>query len=93
MGGWAWRWDLPGLAVLLWPSLRHRPWQVTARCFWAIWLRCLPGRFRWTVGSILSRRARLPVNSFVAAAWQMLAAGAFSTARWGQHWASGRSSI
>jgi len=38
------------------------------------------GAFSWTMGSILSRRARLPVNSFVAAAWQMLAAGVFSTA-------------
>jgi drug/metabolite transporter (DMT)-like permease len=33
----------------------------------------------WAVGSLLSRRARLPVNSFVAAAWQMLAAGVFNT--------------
>jgi len=39
----------------------------------------LAGALSWTVGSILSRRARLPVNSFVAAAWQMLLAGAFST--------------
>ena len=39
----------------------------------------LAGAFAWTVGSILSRHARLPVNSFVAAAWQMLIAGAFCT--------------
>src|SRR5580658_7116768 len=39
----------------------------------------LAGGFSWTIGSILSRRLKLPVNSFVAAAWQMLAAGAFST--------------
>jgi len=39
----------------------------------------LAGGFSWTAGSILSRRSRLPVNSFVAAAWQMLAAGVFST--------------
>jgi drug/metabolite transporter (DMT)-like permease len=31
-------------------------------------------------GSILSRRTKLPVNSFVAASWQMLAAGIFNTA-------------
>ena len=39
----------------------------------------LAGAFSWTVGSILSRRSRLPANSFVAAAWEMIAAGAFST--------------
>jgi drug/metabolite transporter (DMT)-like permease len=33
----------------------------------------------WTAGSLLSRHARLPVNSFVAAAWQMLIAGALNT--------------
>jgi len=40
----------------------------------------LGGSLSWAVGSVLSRRARLPVNSFVAAAWQMLAAGVFNTA-------------
>jgi len=35
----------------------------------------LAGGFSWTVGSILSRRSKLPVNSLVAAAWEMLAAG------------------
>ncbi len=67
-----------GLAALLWPSLhtglagdRGRLWAIAA---------LLAGALSWTVGSILSRRTRLPVNSFVAAAWQMLFAGAFSTA-------------
>jgi drug/metabolite transporter (DMT)-like permease len=66
-----------GLVALLWPSLRHgfagdraRLWAVTA---------LLAGALCWTIGSIVSRRARLRVNSFVAAAWQMLAAGACST--------------
>ena len=66
-----------GLAALLWPSLRNglagdrtRLWAVAA---------LLAGALSWTVGSIVSRRARLQVNSFVAAAWQMLSAGAFST--------------
>jgi drug/metabolite transporter (DMT)-like permease len=66
-----------GLAALLWPSLRNglegdrtRLWAVAA---------LLAGALCWSVGSIVSRRARLNVNSFVAAAWQMLAAGAFST--------------
>jgi drug/metabolite transporter (DMT)-like permease len=67
-----------GLAALLWPSLsdgmagdRARLWAVAA---------LLAGALCWSVGSIVSRRARLSVNSFVAAAWQMLAAGACSAA-------------
>ncbi|MGA7243935.1 MAG: EamA family transporter, partial [Terracidiphilus sp.] len=39
----------------------------------------LAGALSWTVGSILSRRVKLPVNSLVAASWQMLAAGIFNT--------------
>lgn len=66
-----------GLAVLLWPSLRHGLGGNPA-LLWAI-AALLGGALSWTVGSILSRRTRLPVNSFVAAAWQMLAAGAFNT--------------
>ena len=66
-----------GLAALLWPSLRTA-WPGTMR---ACWPGLAAGRaLAWTVGSMLSRRARLPVNSFVAAAWQMLIAGAFNTA-------------
>jgi len=66
-----------GLVALLWPSLRSglagdrtRLWAVAA---------LLAGALCWAVGSVVSRRARLGVNSFVAASWQMLAAGAFST--------------
>jgi drug/metabolite transporter (DMT)-like permease len=66
-----------GLVALLWPSLRHglagdrgRLWAVAA---------LLAGALCWSVGSVVSRRVRLRVNSFVAAAWQMLAAGACST--------------
>jgi drug/metabolite transporter (DMT)-like permease len=40
----------------------------------------LCGALSWTIGSLVSRRTRLPVNSFVAAAWQMLAAGIVNTA-------------
>lgn len=36
----------------------------------------LSSGFSWTVGSIVSRRSRLPVHSLVAAAWQMTIAGA-----------------
>ncbi len=66
-----------GLAALVWPSLRTGLAGDRARLL-ALGV-LLAGAFSWTVGSILSRRAHLPVNSFVAAAWQMLAAGVFST--------------
>ena len=66
-----------GLAALVWPSLRTGFAGDFSRLFSIGVL--LVGTFAWTVGSILSRHARLPVNSFVAAGWQMLFAGAFST--------------
>jgi len=66
-----------GLGALVWPSLQtglagNRTLLVALGVL-------LAGAFSWTVGSILSRRSRLSVNSFVAAAWQMLAAGLFNT--------------
>ncbi|MGO9318719.1 MAG: EamA family transporter [Terracidiphilus sp.] len=64
-----------GLTALVWPSLRSGFAGDFTRLA-AIGV-LLAGAFAWTVGSILSRHARLPVNSFVAAAWQMLIAGAF----------------
>lgn len=67
-----------GLAALVWPSLRIGLAGDRSRLI-AIGV-LLAGALAWAVGSILSRHARLPVNSFVAAAWQMLIAGAFSTA-------------
>jgi drug/metabolite transporter (DMT)-like permease len=66
-----------GLAALLWPSLKSG-FSGDSVLLWAI-AALMAGALSWAVGSILSRRARLPVNSFVAAAWQMLAAGIFST--------------
>jgi drug/metabolite transporter (DMT)-like permease len=67
-----------GLAALVWPSLRTGLAGDRTR-LWAL-VVLLAGAFAWTAGSLLSRRARLPVNSFVAAAWQMLIAGAFNVA-------------
>jgi drug/metabolite transporter (DMT)-like permease len=67
-----------GLAALLWPSLRSG-FSGNANLLWAI-AALLAGALSWAVGSIVSRRCHLPVNSFVAASWQMLAAGAFNTA-------------
>ena len=67
-----------GLATLLWPSVQSG-FHGDRTLLWAI-AALMAGALSWTAGSILSRRARLPVNSFVAAAWQMLAAGIFCTA-------------
>ena len=66
-----------GLGVLVWPSLRTG--LAGDRALLLALGVLLAGGFSWTVGSILSRRSKLPVNSFVAAAWQMIAAGVFCT--------------
>src|SRR5579864_826267 len=66
-----------GLATLLWPSLRHGISGDRARLLAIAAL--LAGALSWTIGSLLARRTRLPANSVVAAAWQMLAAGIFNT--------------
>ena len=62
-----------GLAILVWPSMR-RGISGNYALLWAI-ATLLAGALAWTVGSLIGRRSRLPVNSFVAAAWQMLIAG------------------
>ena len=67
-----------GLAALVWPSLRVGFAGDRTRLLALMAL--LAGALSWTVGSLFSRRIKLPVNSFVAASWQMLAAGAFNTA-------------
>ena len=67
-----------GLGTLLWPSLRSGIAGDRTRLLAIAAL--LAGALSWAVGSLVSRRTRLPVNSFVAAGWQMLAAGAFNTA-------------
>jgi drug/metabolite transporter (DMT)-like permease len=67
-----------GLVALVWPSLTSGIGGDRA-LLWSI-VALLAGALCWAVGSIVSRRARLKVNSFVAAAWQMIAAGALSTA-------------
>jgi drug/metabolite transporter (DMT)-like permease len=67
-----------GLGALVWPSLRTG--LAGDRTLLLALGVLLAGAFSWTVGSILSRRSRLPVNSLVAAAWEMLAAGIFATA-------------
>ncbi len=66
-----------GLAALLWPSLRNGIYGDRTRLLAIAAL--LGGALSWTIGSLLARRTRLPANSFVAAAWQMVAAGIFNT--------------
>jgi drug/metabolite transporter (DMT)-like permease len=67
-----------GMAALLWPSLRTG-FGRNGTLLLAI-AALLAGAFSWAVGSVVSRRSRLPVNSFVAAAWQMVIAGVFCLA-------------
>jgi drug/metabolite transporter (DMT)-like permease len=67
-----------GLAALLSPSLRQGLHGDIALLL-AIGA-LLGGGLMWAAGSIYSRRARLEVNSFVAAAWQMVIAGVLCTA-------------
>ncbi len=67
-----------GLAALLWPSLHNGLAGDRGRLVGIVVL--LAGGICWALGSVVSRRARLPVNSLVAASWQMLAAGVFNTA-------------
>ena len=64
-----------GLAALLWPSL-HAALVGNREMLLAL-VALLGGAFSWAVGSLLSRHARLRVNSFVAASWQMVIAGVF----------------
>ncbi len=69
---------LAGLAVLLWPDLRHtggigRPELVGA-------LLLLVCSLSWALGSVLSRRWNLPVDIFVATGWEMTIAGAVNMA-------------
>lgn len=67
-----------GLAALLWPSL-HLGF-IGDRVLLIALIALLGGAFCWALGSLLSRHARLNVNSFVAAAWQMVIAGCFDLA-------------
>ena len=67
-----------GLAALVWPSVRNGLAGDRTRLLALGAL--LAGGLSWAAGSILARRTKLPVNSLVAAAWQMLAAGLFNTA-------------
>ena len=65
-----------GLVALVWPSIQA---GVTGdRALLLALAALLGGAVCWAVGSVLSRRARLQANSFVAASWQMIFAGIVS---------------
>jgi drug/metabolite transporter (DMT)-like permease len=66
-----------GLTALLWPSL-HVGLAGNHAVLLAI-SALLGGALVWSAASILSRRAKLPVNAFVAAAWEMIFAGVLNT--------------
>jgi drug/metabolite transporter (DMT)-like permease len=66
-----------GLAVLVWPSMQ----SVLAGSRGLLWAfaAMLGGTLSWALGSLVARHTRVETgeraNSFVAASWQMLAAG------------------
>jgi drug/metabolite transporter (DMT)-like permease len=62
-----------GLTALLLPSLHMG--LVGNRTLLLAIASLLAGSFCWALGSLVSRHARLKVNIFVAASWQMLFAG------------------
>lgn len=72
------------MVALLWPRLREgisgHPMQIVAIAV------VLAGAFSWAYGSVLARRMNLAVDPFVAAGWEMLAAGVanvfFATLFW-----------
>ncbi|MGB8260474.1 MAG: EamA family transporter [Terracidiphilus sp.] len=66
-----------GLAALMWPSLSSGLSGDRTRLVAMAVL--VAGGLSWALGSVVSRRARLPVNTLVAAAWQMVIAGAIAT--------------
>jgi drug/metabolite transporter (DMT)-like permease len=67
-----------GLVALVWPSIQTG--MTGDRALLLALAALLGGAVCWAVGSVLSRRARLQANSFVAAAWQMIFAGVVSVA-------------
>jgi len=66
-----------GLTALLWPSLNVG--LTGNRAVLLAIFALLGGALVWSAASILSRRAKLPVNAFAAAAWEMIFAGILNT--------------
>ena len=66
-----------GLILLLSPGFREGIHSASGQMIGAI--VAIVCAFGWVCGSILSRRAKLGVSPFVAAAWEMLFAGIFNS--------------
>ncbi|HUB51488.1 MAG TPA: EamA family transporter [Terracidiphilus sp.] len=64
-----------GLVLLVWPSM-HSALAGDRGLLWA-YAALFGGAFSWTIGSLVTRHAKVAANSFVAASWQMLIAGVF----------------
>jgi drug/metabolite transporter (DMT)-like permease len=62
-----------GIAVLFWPKFEYRDTLGVMQLVCSTTL--LFSSFSWAFGSVLSRRWQLPVDPFVATAWEMIAAG------------------
>jgi len=65
-----------GLAALLWPSLQMG--LGGNRALLGAIVVLLAGALSWALGSLLSRHARLKVDTLAAASWQMVIAGTFN---------------
>jgi len=62
-----------GIVVLFWPKFEYRETLGVMQLVCSTTL--LFSSFLWALGSVLSRRWRLPVDPFVATAWEMIFAG------------------
>ena len=62
-----------GIVVLFWPKIEYRETLGVMQLVCSTTL--LFSSFLWALGSVLSRRWRLPVDPFVATAWEMIFAG------------------
>lgn len=65
-----------GIVVLLWPGLRHSSAVGQRELFGSV---CLIGAsLAWALGSVLSKRWKLPVDPFTATSYQMIFGGLIS---------------
>jgi drug/metabolite transporter (DMT)-like permease len=62
-----------GIAVLFWPKFEYRETLGVMQLVCSTTL--LFSSFSWAFGSVISRRWQLPVDPFVATAWEMIFAG------------------
>ena len=67
-----------GIAVLVWPSLRHSGGTAGSHRPGLGILICLLAALAFAVGSVLSRRFHFKADTFVATGWQIGAAGLFN---------------